>query len=338
MLSVNFKKMGSGSFSLLMTLVFGVNIATCLTACQRGGMFYHPDEDRGNDLTDRYYDEKASAQSSINRMENTGQPKRRITVFNFANDSPEKHEGFGDYAADELRRGFFLTRRVMFPEANRTDLNTQDYVQGDQIRVAQLIQEGRKIGAGVVVVGRISKVVFRQRGDEIGIFRQNHSLAGVQLEVKVFDVHAGRELLATVRVGESTDHSLIALEGNRLSDPEFRSELIRGAIRQAVGSLVPELMRAIEKTVWQGRVVKMVGQRAYINAGKLSGLMGGDILKVTRPGEDLFDPQTGAFLGRTVGETKGTLEIVDFLPGSDAAIAQVHTGGNFKEGDLVQLY
>jgi hypothetical protein len=88
---------------------------------------------------------------------------------------------------------------------------------------------------------------------------------------------------------------------------------------------------------WEGRVAKVAGTKVYINAGRASGLIGGDILKVLAQGDEVFDSQTGAYLGRSQGPLKGTLEVVDFL-GADGAVAEVHTGANFQPGDAVQLY
>jgi hypothetical protein len=109
------------------------------------------------------------------------------------------------------------------------------------------------------------------------------------------------------------------------------------AARHAVSFLVGDVVRAVEKMTWEGRIAKVLGGKVYINAGKVSGLANGDILKVLSVGDDIFDPVTGAFLGRAQGQLKGTLEVVDFM-GTDGAVAEVHTGGNISEGDLVQLY
>ena len=46
---------------------------------------------------------------------------------------------------------------------------------------------------------------------------------------------------------------------------------------------------------------------------------------------------SGLFLGRTSGDLKGTLELVEFF-GEDGAISRVHSGANFSEGDIIQLY
>jgi hypothetical protein len=122
-----------------------------------------------------------------------------------------------------------------------------------------------------------------------------------------------------------------------MESPAYRAELTKLALRNAMGGAVPEVIRAIEKLAWQGRVAKVAGAKVYVNAGKASGLVVGDILRVTTPGDDIYDPTTGAFLGRTQGQLKGTVEVVDFL-GTDGAVTEVHTGGNFQEADLVQLY
>jgi hypothetical protein len=88
---------------------------------------------------------------------------------------------------------------------------------------------------------------------------------------------------------------------------------------------------------WQGHVAKVSGSKVYVNAGRTSGLVAGDILKVLTQGDDIYDPVTSAYLGRAPGQLKGTLEVVDFI-GTDGAVSEVHTGGNFQEGDAVQLY
>ncbi|MGZ3703791.1 MAG: hypothetical protein ACXWSD_18700, partial [Bdellovibrionota bacterium] len=70
---------------------------------------------------------------------------------------------------------------------------------------------------------------------------------------------------------------------------------------------------------------------------RATGLQIGDIMKVNSQGTDIFDPDSGLFLGRTPGDLKGTLEVVEFF-GEDGAITRVHSGANFLEGDVIQLY
>lgn len=302
-------------------------IVMSTSACQRG--LIHRDGDGGKI-------DGLEANSAAQGGEFQG-PKKKVMVLNLWNDTPVLQEGLGTFAAEELRRGLILTGKVLLTPEIRTELNTQDFLQGEKVKVAPLIREGRRLGVSVLVIGRITKVSFRQSGDEIGLLKQKQSRSSAVVEIKAFDILGGREVVAITRSGETSDRSMTVFEGTEVDTPEYRAELNRAAVQEAVAALIPELIQTVQKMTWQGRIAKLVGPKVYVNAGRESGLMAGDILKVVNPGEDIYDPQSGNYLGRSLGQLKGTVEVVDFL-GNDAARTHIHTGGNFQEGDLVQLY
>jgi hypothetical protein len=305
-------------------------------SCQRSPQ-YHKDENYGrNDSVSGNSNLKGS-QSLTQKIESMGQPKKRVVVLDFWNDTPIRQTSLGAYAADELKRGLYLTQRVLVPTDAKNNLGTEEFIQGDNVKVAQLIREGRRMGVAILVIGRITKIVFRQRGDEIGVFRQKQSLVAVDIEAKLFDVQGGREIMATSRSGEANSNVVVAFESHQVESPSYRAELTKYAVREAMAGFIPDVIRSIEKMTWQGRVVKLTGPKVYLNAGRASGLIAGDILRVLAPGEDIYDPASGAYLGRSQGQLKGTLEVTDFI-GTDGAVTETHTGGNFREGDLVQLY
>ncbi len=318
--------------------IFAVfSVVFVMTGCQRSRGFKQ-DQEFYTD-TPTYFNKSADAKgkSPTQRIESMGQPRKRVVVFDFWNDTPVKAKDVGAFASEELRRGLHLTQRLILPADAKSELSTEDFIQGDKVRVAQLIREGRRMGVAALVIGRISKVVFRQRGDDVGLLRQAQSLAAVDVEIKIFDVNSGREIFSGGRSGESASNSLIAFEQENIQSAEYRAELTRLAARSAVGNLVQDVIKSIEKLSWEGRIAKIIGSKVYVNAGKSSGIIGGDILKVLTPGDDIYDPLTSAYLGRTPGQLKGTLEVIDFL-GPDGAVSEVHTGGNFQEGDSVRLY
>jgi hypothetical protein len=289
------------------------------------------------DAQQGYYSAKNEIPTLAQKVDVQGQPKKRALVLNFWNDTPEKLESLGAFAADELRRGLSLTQRIIFPLDVRPDASTENFLEGEQIKVAQLVREGRRLGVSVVAVGRIRKIVFRQKGDDVGLFRQKQSLVAVELEMKLFDVQAGREVVASVKYGEASADAVVLAEDTRMDSPAYRSDLIKKAVRAGLADFIPEMITFVEKMKWQGRIAKVSGQRVFVNAGRVTGLMTGDILSVMTLGEEVYDPDTGSSLGRAAGRLKGTLEVLDFV-GPDAAVANIHTGGDFKEGDAVQLY
>lgn len=317
---------------LVLWVIAGANL---LAGCQRSPQFRR-DQDFAPADGGSYYSQNPGKPLS-QRAEQVGQPKKRVFILNFWNDTPVKQADLGSFAADELRRRLHLSGRMIIPTDMASEVGTEDFVQGDKVRTAQLIREGRKAGVAVIGIGRISKVVFRQRGDDIGILQQKQSIAVVDVELKLFDVAGGREILAVSRSGEASSNALVTMESGNIESPEYRGELMKLALREAMMRVGGDVVKAVEKMTWEGRIAKMSGGKAYVNAGRSSGLVPGDILRVMTPGEDIYDPASGAYLGRAQGQLKGTLEIVDFI-GPDGAVAEVHTGGNFQEGDSVQLY
>ena len=317
-----------------------VSLSGILSGCQRSPEFKH-DQNFYQDESPSYYNRATPAgpgsKTPSQRVEAMGQPKKRVVVFDFVNDTPVQAKGLGTFAANEMKRGLFVTQRLILPPEAKTEFSTQDFVQGESVKVAQLIREGRRLGVSVLLIGRIAKIVYRTRGDEVGLFRQKQSLAAVDIEIKVFDVAGGREIMAVGRSGEASSNTMVALEDNNITSPEYRTELSKLAARNAIAALIPDVIKSVEKMAWQGHVAKLAGNKIYVNAGKASGLVSGDILKVLTQVEDIYDPTTGAYLGRTQGQLKGTIEVVDFI-GTDGAVAELHTGGNFSEGDLVRLY
>ena len=107
----------------------------------------------------------------------------------------------------------------------------------------------------------------------------------------------------------------------------YRRNLLRYSIKVAVRRFIPKINKVGVKLDWTGRVAKIIGSKIYVNAGRLSGINVGDIMKVLTEGSEIYDPETGALLGLSKGEIKGTLEIVDYF-GQDGAIATLHSGGS----------
>ena len=291
--------------------------------------------------------ENQTAQSSTDKADKFTTPKKRIFVLPFFNATPfQKKAGaaggpddLGVFVADALIREIQNGGKAIVPENLRVADTSRDFYAGDKVRVGSLTREGRKLGLSLLVIGRIKKITYRQKADEMGLLRKRRSLAGVELEMRLFDVTQGRELLFDERGGDSSTAKLnLFNDDDDASDTDdSRVDLVHEAIGNAVQRLGKDIARALDKVSWEGRIAKISGQVVYINAGRKTGLSLGDILKVVSSGEDIYDPSSGAFLGRSAGAVKGTLEVVDYM-GPDGAMAKIHSGSGFTENDVVQLY
>lgn len=141
----------------------------------------------------------------------------------------------------------------------------------------------------------------------------------------------GRELLNHMKVVTYKDAALnVDWQGGV-------NPVIPTLVKDTLFEFIPQITKSLETMIWEGRIASVQGERIFLNVGKVSGLNMGDLLRVTEDGEEIFDTETGQFIGKSPGRLKGTLEVVSFF-GQDGAIAVIHSGGGFRENDRVELY
>lgn len=311
-----------------------------LVGCTRSDSFKR-DEEFYEETPSGYYNSNgpgnAGNGSSTDRIEKLKQPKKKVLILGFWNDTPVGDDSIGQFAAEELKRELMISRKVIYPEEKNATAVTRDFVDGDRVQTAQLIREGKRVGVNTIIIGRISKIIFRQNREEVGILREAQSAVAVDIEMKVFDAVSGREVHSAKRSGSSFSTARVVFDDDQLATKAARNEIAKDAVADAMKKLVPDAFISMEKMDWQGRIAKLVGNKVYVNAGRASGLLAGDILKVMSPGEEIVDPITKSYLGRSEGMLKGTLEVTEFI-GQDSSMTLIHTGGNFQEGDVVRLY
>lgn len=315
--------------------------AAVLVGCARSDA-YRKDEEFYEETPSGYYNSNGPGGlggpgTLTERIEKLKQPKKKVLVLGFWNDTPVGDDSIGQFAADELKRELLMSKKVIFPEEKGATAVTRDFVDGDRVQTAQLVREGKRVGVNTIIIGRISKIVFRQNREEVGILREAQSAVAVDIEMKVFDAVTGREVHNAKRSGASFNTARVVFDEDQLATKAARNEIAKDAVVDAMKKLVPDTFLAMEKMDWQGRIAKLIGNKVYVNAGRASGLLAGDILKVMSPGEEIVDPITKTYLGRSEGMLKGTLEVTEFI-GQDSAMTMIHTGGNFQEGDVVRLY
>lgn len=265
------------------------------------------------------------------------EPKKKVFVLPFFNDTPFGNEQLGFFTAEELSRLLRDSSKVIIPDNIKSSLTSADFYRGSKVRLAALSREGKKLGVNMMVIGRIKRVIYRQKDDEIGVFRRKKSVVAVELQIQLFDVINEREIFFNERIADMANSEFNLFEAESANPRAERIELALSALREACQVFQNNILRAIDKMAWEGRIAKVGVGKIYITAGKDSGINIGDILKVVTAGEDIYDPLTGNYLGKSQGQVKGTLEVIDYL-GTDGAVASVHSGGNFRENDVIRLY
>lgn len=264
--------------------------------------------------------------------------KKKVALLTFFNESPYGGEDLGIVATEHLRTELMRTGEFIFdPMGTKIFGSSKEIYAGGGVKLAQLAKKAKVAGLNFVVFGRVMSARIREKTDEIGLVRETKSYTESKVEIRIFDVTSNKEIYTETLQGFADDSSFRFFSEGREERLTYRRELLRYGVKIAVRKSVPNILKVSSKLDWIGRVAKIIGNKIYINAGRESGIQISDILKVMTEGQEVFDPETGALIGVSKGELKGTLEVIDYF-GPDGAIAILHSGGSVLEGDYVTLY
>jgi hypothetical protein len=267
------------------------------------------------------------------------EPRKRIMVLPFIDEKPDRsskvHESARAAVVQELlrTRQFVIVKNSDFPqEVSKMMTAEKEYDLEKISRIAA------NLGVMAVLEGKIMDIRIRKLGDKMGLFRRIRARVETAVRIRVNSTKNGKEILNEVRQAMvESETTQIAQYSDADRYLEEDPNLVRDGVTKAFyGSLGP-IIKAVEKLNWEGKVAMVSGERIYLNAGRLSGLQIGDILKVTEEVEEVFDPETGKFIGTAPGRMKGTIEVTSYF-GNDGTIAIVHSGSGFRENDRVELY
>lgn len=269
----------------------------------------------------------------------TEAPRHRVLVLPFLDERPDNSQAMTDVARQTVVRELLKTRQfvVVTPEDFPHDPK-KFLTEENEYDLAQVAKQAAAMGVAAVIEGKVLNIKAKRIGDSVGIIRTTKAQVSTQVRIRIFAGKNGKEILNEVRSADTDASSTrVAERSERNSSLSEDPELIRTAVRKAFMGAVPNILRSVEKLSWEGRVAMVAGERIFVNAGRLSGLQVGDILKVTEEGDDVYDPETGRFIGTAPGRLKGTVEVVSYF-GKDGAIGVIHSGSGFQENDRVELY
>jgi curli biogenesis system outer membrane secretion channel CsgG len=263
-------------------------------------------------------------------------PRHRVLVLPFLDEKSDRSKKVGEAARQVLIRELMRSRAFLvvaledFPQDVKKFITTER-----EYDLAAISRLASNMGIAAVIEGKILDVRIHRAGDSMGLIRHLKAQVDTQTRLRVYAGKNGKEILNEVRsASEEASSTQMGESGNALNeDPE----LVRQSVRKAFVSGLPNLVKSVEKLNWEGRIAMVSGEKIYINAGRLSGLQVGDILKITEDGDDVYDPETGRFIGTAPGRLKGTVELVSYF-GKDGCITVIHSGSGFQENDRVEIY
>lgn len=290
--------------------------------------------------------------SSAKEKEYKG-PKKRIAVLEFEDKSGNQHSGWHDVGrgmSDSLVTALVKTNRFIVIEREQIDkiMAEQSFGMSGAVNPDTAAKIGRIIGVGVIVTGGVTE--FGVKESKMGVGGLGRVLpfggggaiqtntARVVLDVRFVDTSTGQILMAETALGEESsrgvDVDLSMAPSVEFGKQGFDETVIGKAVRESVEEVVEKITEAMEKMPWQGSVVKVTGDKIYINSGNDDGRKTGDKFTVYRAGEELLDPDTGESLGSEM-EKIGEIEIVE-VKDKKLSIAKPVKGSGFARADIVK--
>lgn len=274
-----------------------------------------------------------------NAREDNEAPRHRLLVLPFLDERPDHSKAMTEVARQTVVRELLRTRQFVIVSPEDFPQDPKKFLtEENEYDLAQVARQAAAMGVSAVVEGKVLNIKAKRVGDSMGLIRSVKAQVSTQVRVRIFAGKTGKEILNEVRSADADASSTHVGERKELNSSLSEDpEMVRAAVRKAFAGAIPNIMRAVEKLGWEGRVAMVSGERVFVNAGRLSGLQVGDILKVTEEGDDVYDPETGRFIGTAPGRLKGTIEVVSYF-GKDGAIGVIHSGSGFQENDRVELY
>ena len=265
-------------------------------------------------------------------------PRRRVVVLPFLNLSPYPSDSAGEIARATLVSQLIRTGEVLAMDVKELPEDISQYQVEDGYDIKKMLPLLRKVGAHGVIVGRIREIKTQKIGDSVGVFRKVMAEVKTLVDVEMFSSKSGASMVSETR-SATIQEEVTRVAKYSYTDKELHDNptLIRSVVKAAFSKMTGPVIRALRKLDWSGRVALVRGEKLYLNAGRLSGIQVGDILKVTEAKEEVFDPETGGYLGNITGRMKGTVEVVSYF-GKDGSVTIIHSGSGFKENDIVEFY
>lgn len=265
-------------------------------------------------------------------------PRKRLMVLPFLDVSDKRPQELRDHARRAFITDLNRSGDVIAMDSKELSIDLEKMKESGQYKLTEVAKTAHTMGVGAVLEGKIMDIRIKRKSDNVGVVRNLSTVFEVVAQVRVVTGRTGREVFNTVKTVTVEEHGVRVAE--RVEADKFLSnnpEMIEVIVKDAFLDFSPQVLAALDKVTWEGRIAAINGDRLYLNVGRISGLQVGDLLKVTEDGDDVYDPESGTHIGRVPGRLKGTLEVISYF-GNDGAIAVIHSGSGFKENDRVELY
>jgi curli biogenesis system outer membrane secretion channel CsgG len=250
------------------------------------------------------------------------QGKIKIAIWEFDNNAAHSYwywDKLGPAARNQIDTAFsenkLLSNKFSVIERDKLNLvlKEQGLAQSGAVDPASAAKVGKILGVKYIILGGIDK--FNVDNTRAGLGRLgvggNLLQANATISLRVIDSTTAERVLSIAGDGQVKKGGGFIKDASFSRDAEWgvASETITEAAKSVVEKLVSgdSLARISDAAhpggLVEGKIIKVEGNKAYINLGSSSGIKMGDKFNVINVGEALIDPDTGAKLGASEKHT-----------------------------------
>jgi hypothetical protein len=263
-----------------------------------------------------------------------------IAVLDFTADKDTITFGYGFIVRETVESSTkFLTSELMtfLVKTNKFDvversrmkdiLAEQEFSESGYISPETAVKLGKLIGADYFVMGKIEQFQAAIENKKIPYTDEvkKQYEGKITVNVRIVDSRGGKIVTANKFAVEHEDL-------NRKWDKEITPADFLDALKEKA---VKNIVNGIVEGVFPLKVIKITGDKVYINRGAGVSFKVGDTLAVLAQGEGLVDPDTGESLG-SAEEEIGRVEVLTIQ--KKFSTAKIVSGaGQIKKGAIVRL-
>lgn len=264
----------------------------------------------------------------------------RVAIFDFDNAYSYNTPNLGSVYTARLKEMFKNDRRFVFLSPTESQgVLASNGKSIEDLKSAKITDNIPLEGVDGVVLGKIIRYEPETKKRGLGGTGYLEMVVYLTVEMRILDAATGRWVYFDSIPIEMKDRAFTLKSADDAEKFMMMDDV--DSQRGLAGRAFEASLQSAEKAVrtsfpLEGYVLKLIGDRAYINLTKLDGLHEGDELNVYRVGEMLTDPVTGKKVGR-VKDRVGVLRVTDAGDSYTQTIVKEMLGDTVLPGDIVSL-
>lgn len=221
-------------------------------------------------------------------------PKKKIAVAKFGNTTRFGQRRLGDNITSVLNTELVKSSRFLLLEREQID-KIMEQVKLSQTGITQgTLDQIQLIDTDFLITGDVTHYSVSTVGKSDVFSKSKIQIAEVAVDVRVINARTGEILLSETGRGKAEKKFSQVLGMG--SEGGYDESLEMDAFRTSVIKLVENIVATLDNYPWCCDIIKINGDKLYIDAGKKSNLKIGDQLAIYKKGEPLKD-----FSGRILG-------------------------------------